>query len=323
MKRVSGFLLFITLFFLYVLLIFNSLGCQVVSPENALSFQDSTGTETGTGVPEEPKEKLDIENLYLDVFANPEEGVAKCQDIDFLFVVDNSGSMGDNQQTLINNFPVFVQGIEQWIPSLEKYHVGIVTTDAYNWNEEGCQKIGALVTRTGNYNEVEECGVVSNPDLYADGYRFMTNNDDLGSRFACAANVGSAGSGMELQLLSMMQAVEVYYNSPGQCNENFIRENALLVVVILTDEDDHSGDVAENWYDHLVWVKNGKPDNIVVLSIIPSGDGYYGAPILKEFTMLFKNGFIGDIDAANYADFFKDAISVIFKACYGEFPPEG
>lgn len=321
MKKVSGFFIFVGSLFAYFLLISSLFSCTVESSNDVF--------ELSAGIPyieEEEEEKYDLSTVTLDVIPNSESSEPRCEDIDFLFVIDNSGSMSDDQQNLIANFPTFVEGIEHWIPSLKSAHIGIVTTDSFYWNESGCQKLGALVTRTGGYNAPADlCGIndPESPDEYADGNRFMTNNDDLVEAFTCAANVGTNGSGSEQQLGAMVQALEVYYNSPGQCNAGFLREYALLVVVILTDEDDQSGDIPENWRDHLVWLKQGKMEDIVILSIINLNDSWSNAENLEAFTLLFgSNGFVGDIAAISYEGFFKDAISVIFGACYGDVPKE-
>src|SRR5262245_13379481 len=55
-----------------------------------------------------------------------------CDKIDILFVIDNSGSMGDEQVNLASNFPMFGQLIDTYVNSSGKtldYHVGVTTTD--------------------------------------------------------------------------------------------------------------------------------------------------------------------------------------------------
>lgn len=285
--------------------------------------------EYSSGPPIFEDERLDLEPETLDVYYPGDGSVEpRCTNIDFLFVVDNSGSMSDDQQNLIANFPIFVEGINYWIPSLDSYHLGVVTTDAYKWNQEGCQQLGSLVTRIGNYSDTKVCGV-GGFDPYYDGYRYMTNNDDLDDTFSCAANVGSSGSGSELQLLAAIQAAENYINAPGQCNEGFMRDDALFVLVLLTDEDDHSGSSPQEVYDHFLWLKGyekGEENkSMVVLSIVDTEEcgGWQDAALIEEFTGLYGlNGFVGDICAPSYEPFFKDAISVIFGACYGEVPSE-
>ena len=78
--------------------------------------------------------------------ASPEAGDGKvpdgCQNVDILFVVDDSASMSDNQQSLINSFPGFISAIQQKLVNAPSWHVGVVTSDDYYSNAPGCQAIG-------------------------------------------------------------------------------------------------------------------------------------------------------------------------------------
>ncbi|MEX1364720.1 MAG: hypothetical protein AB1Z98_16455 [Nannocystaceae bacterium] len=62
-----------------------------------------------------------------------------CEAVDFLFVVDDSESMADNQAKLVANHDAFVGGILATMERLETVHVGVVATDAYEPNVSGCQ----------------------------------------------------------------------------------------------------------------------------------------------------------------------------------------
>ncbi|MEM6990690.1 MAG: hypothetical protein AAF721_09340, partial [Myxococcota bacterium] len=52
----------------------------------------------------------------------------ECQKIDFLFVVDNSASMFDEQQALLSSYPQFISTIQQTV-NAQDYHVMVVDTD--------------------------------------------------------------------------------------------------------------------------------------------------------------------------------------------------
>ena len=58
---------------------------------------------------------------------NPDE----CQKIDFLFVVDNTASMFDEQQALVSSFPGFIATIEADVNARD-YRVMVIDTDAAN-----------------------------------------------------------------------------------------------------------------------------------------------------------------------------------------------
>ena len=55
-------------------------------------------------------------------------------EVDVLFVIDNSGSMSDNQTKLGQNFPEFMKEFEG---SGLDYHIGVITTDVYTDGHNG------------------------------------------------------------------------------------------------------------------------------------------------------------------------------------------
>jgi hypothetical protein len=255
----------------------------------------------------------------------PETG---CTKVDFLFVIDNSGSMGDNQADLADNFPNFIDGIQATLEEVEDFQVGVITSDAYQPNPAGCRQLGALVTRTDG---TDSSNAVCGP--YAEGHNYMTQDDDLATKFACAAKPGSEGDGLERMANAMEVAVRKDLGGVGGCNEGFIRDDALLVIVLITDEWDGPGDPeffgstgnAQSWYDTVVMAKGGIPENVVVVSLVhtpgcPPTDGLLSGD-LQPFTELFgANGFVGCI-TDDYAMIFNEATSIIDGACDNFMPP--
>lgn len=251
-----------------------------------------------------------------------------CQKVDFLFIIDNSGSMADNQVDLANNFPNFIDGIQATLEDVDEYQVGVITSDAYVFNGAGCNQLGGLVIRTGGQ---DSSNMMCGP--YASGKNFMTEADDLATTFPCAAKVGSEGNGLERPMNAMEVAVRKDLGGPGECNDGYIRDDALLVIVVLTDEWDGPGDPeffgstgnAGTWYDTVVAAKGGIPENIVVLSLVhfagcPPSDGFLSGDI-ETFTNMFgANGFMGCI-TSDYADLFMQATTIIDGACENFVPP--
>ncbi len=245
-----------------------------------------------------------------------------CGEVDFLFVIDNSGSMGDEQNTLVNNFPAFINGIQTVLESVDSYNVGVVTTDEYSPNIAGCQELSSLVVQTGGGSSSNaNCGP------FADGGNFMTENDDLATDFSCAAQVGTSGSASERQMQATVEAVTGVQAGPGECNEGFIREDALLVIVIITDESDNASvGTAQTWYDDIVAAKAGIPENVVVVGIIntPAGGcGFDTAFEISTFIDMFgDNGFQADICLPDYEPIFTEATAIIDVACDNFIPPD-
>lgn len=280
------------------------------------SGEPGAGTSTGAG---EPGPKFDLGDA-------PEPGDAPeknaCVKVDLLFVVDNSGSMKQEQDNLVASFPGFVQEMQQELADAESLHIGVVSTDPYEFNEAPCAGVlGGLVTQTGGENA---SGKVCGP--YASGKRFMNEQDDLPQSFACAAQVGTGGSGDEMPIDAALQALGGGLGSPGACNEGFVRADALLVLVLITDEEeDHSIGDPPQWFNSFVALKGGVETNIVVLSLIgpkepACPDANELGLRLVEFTEMFTYGSIGQICADSYQPFFHQAIAGIAEACDNFIP---
>jgi hypothetical protein len=238
--------------------------------------------------------------------------------------------MYDKQVNLVNNFPTFSAQIQATLENVTSYHVGVISTDAYAYNDLPCGALGDLVIST--VGGIDSSNAVCGP--YAEGYNFMTEQDDLDTSFACAAQLGTFGDGFEKPLEAMMNAISEPAQEPGGCNEGFLRDDALLVVVIITDEWDGPGDPEgfggfsvgdpQIWYDAVVEAKDGIPQNAVVMSLInynsapeesPSLcvpiDQYSDGQLIKEFTQLFEEtGFVGGVCQPDFGPTFAQATDV-------------
>lgn len=283
--------------------------------ETASGTETTADTETDTETTAEPEDDSDPINFDLGTVPDSPPYDESCGMVDFVFVIDNSGSMSDEQISLINNFPTFITGIETTLDSVDSIHVGVTTTDDYAYNMAGCNGIGSLVVQTGGGDSsMSMCGP------YEDGTNFMTEEDDLGAAFACAAQVGTDGSADERQMQAVLSAVNGTHGGMGQCNEDFIREDALLVIVIITDEPDANtpGD-SMSWFQTVVDAKDGIPENVVVVSLIntPMGNcGFETAVSIADFTTMFGiNGFMADICLPDYGPVFDQAVAIIDVAC--------
>jgi hypothetical protein len=284
-----------------------------------------------------PDERFDVANDGESGDNGGDNSSEECGKVDFVFTIDSSNSMDTNQAELIASFPEFVASIQGTLEQVDSHHVGVVTSDAYPFNEAGCTSYGALVTQTGGKDSsMRTCGPFSG------GARFMTEADDLPAAFACAAQVGTGGANDERMMLAAGEAVAPEANATGACNEGFIRDDALLVLVLITDEDDPGMCVGagmdcqgspgdpQAWHDHFVAIKGGNPENVVVLTLVRGVPGNVcgfaeGTELdgsrLMRFTSLFgDHGFVGDICARSFGPFFDEAVAIIDVAC-GEFVP--
>jgi len=260
----------------------------------------------------------------------PDIELGPCDAVDLLFVVDNSGSMADEQRNLVASFPGFIAGIESTLGVDTDYHVGVITTDDSAHNGVGCRKLGALVTRTGG---AESSDAACGP--YTDGRRYMTPFDRLDDSFACAAKVGIDGDGIERPMDAVGAALSPAAEGLSLCNEGYLRGGALLVLTIITDEEDDiesQGDPSD-WYDAVVAAKGGDASRVVVLSLVghakpnacipeqwTGADGAEIATRIIALTEMFEHGRVGDVCSADYGTFFRDAVQSIARACYVVVP---
>lgn len=310
-----------------------------VLPSTSGIVGSSTSSLTTDGPQQTNTTQDSIPPVLLDVapFGDTPEVTRGCDRVDFLFVIDNSASMELVQQQVVDNFPVFIEGIQNTLTAVASYQVGIVTTDNYPAAPPECSGLSALVVQTGGTNS---SAAVCGP--YSEGFNFMTEADDLPSSFACAAQVGTLGDGFEKPMQAVEEAVLRVEGGPGQCNEGFIRDGALLVIVIITDEADGPNDpegaipdgaspgTPASWFQTVVDAKGGLADNIVVLSLLNYADGscppqkpsFDGQNIADFTTMFGDNGFLGGICERDYGPIFASAIDVIDNACQN-FTPTG
>jgi hypothetical protein len=245
-------------------------------------------------------------------------GPVDCDRADFVFVIDDSPSMQQYQAELLDNFPVFIDGVQRVVAHHTDLHVGVVTTDAYSGNSPPCDVLGGFVVATSGANSSRaQCGP------YAEGANYMTAADDLDAAFACAAAVGTQGNQNERPADALRAAIDPDGDA-ASCNQGFLRRDALLIAVILTDEPDQSTGSPGRWAQDLLATKGDNPDGVVVVSLLRNdedcGDGmsndcYPWA--LQSFTEEFDYGFLGPI-TGDYGELFDRAVDVVATACAGD-----
>ncbi len=160
---------------------------------------------------------------------------------DILFVIDDSGSMVDEQASLRANFPKMIEVLEQLEGGLPDIHIGVITPNM------GASAIdGSVAAPNGACDGDGEAGALRALD--GTGPRFLSDSSDgaggrtknytgtLADAFSRLANVGSNGCGIEQHLEAMKRATD---GSQG-LNAGFLRADAYLAVIVIADEDDCS-----------------------------------------------------------------------------------
>lgn len=195
---------------------------------------------------------------------------------DILFVVDNSGSMADEQENLAVNFDRFINQIA----GAGDYQIGVVSTDQVNQIErEGLagQSYASEYPFRWLGSDISGC-VATNPPITRGCFRGPNANtrivssatmdrDTQISAFGQNVRVGSCGSGSETGLDAMISALE----QANGCNAGFIRDGANLVVIFVSDEQDAGDTPIQQYVNDLKEIKS--PSQIRIAAIVGSVDG--------------------------------------------------
>ena len=190
---------------------------------------------------------------HNDVFEQPLRSSS-----DILWVIDTSGSMGEEQTYLSDNFEVFVETLED---ADADYQLAVITTDTPTFR-------GDIIT----------------PDM----------SDPVGE-FQTQALAGTMGSGDEQGSEMAYQAVDSGDAAPGS---DFLRDRSVFSIVVLSDEPDSSrARSTEDYVDFFIAAKGGDADLFRYHAIAgdyptpacgtaAAGNGYYQASVLTGGTFV-------------------------------------
>jgi hypothetical protein len=252
-----------------------------------------------------------------------------CRKVDFLFIVDNSGSMTAQQAQLLASFPGFINAMQDALEGVvDSYHVGVLTSDNYSGNAPGCNTLGDLVTQTAGFGAANQ---VCTP--FAAGGRFATEADDLEVKFPCMAQVGTSGSPIEQPVTALIASFDPSKTGSGDCNDDFLRDDAILVVVIVTDDppynfdmdDAHPATNTTNWYSDVIAAKNDDPEALVVIGFIPwmnvSCTGAESPNLIAFIDSFGEHGVKASICEPDFGPVFASTIETIVTTCENFDPP--
>jgi hypothetical protein len=201
--------------------------------------------------------------------------------VDILFMIDNSNSMSAMQDELKNRFPQFFKVFSDLATqgTLTDLHIGVVTSD-YGAGATGAP--GCSISPGGQQGKLQGIGAAPpagcikplNANFiqyqFAAGGMDGPNNlpkdatgkisQDLIKTFTCMASVGATGCGFEHQMESVYAALHGNPTPPPE-NMGFLRDGALLVVVFVTNEDDSSAPPTTDMFDKMKTAEYGFEDS--------------------------------------------------------------
>ena len=159
-------------------------------------------------------------------------------------MIDDSSSMLQMQQKLFAQLPLFIQSLES-LPTPPNLHLAVVSSD----RAPGDSTASIGCTTRGDQGQFQSAprGTCTATTLAA-GATFISDENNmpnftnpLPDVLQCIALLGDNGCGFEHQLASIDRALGADGLGPApSTNANFLRPNAYLVIVMLTNEDDCS-----------------------------------------------------------------------------------
>jgi hypothetical protein len=171
--------------------------------------------------------------------------------LDLLFMIDNSPSMEPLQAKLLAQLPVFMNVLKM-LPTgdgattgLPDVHVAVISSDSgpgkFDLPDDHCRHQGDQ----GAFQTQPRGSCTTTPLI--GGQTFLQASNDQGQKnyvgdiadaFACIAALGHDGCGFQGQLKSVRWALDPTTMPAG--NRGFLRDDAYLGVVLVTNEDDCS-----------------------------------------------------------------------------------
>jgi hypothetical protein len=260
--------------------------------------------------------------------------------IDFLFVISRYGGMKYFQDQLVAAFPEFIDTIEAKFADFD-YHIMIVDGDP-DWGLDTCDAKCPMPCAVPGYpcdytpttcDTTMGAGVVfpagggaSNTLCKIDGgRRYMSKGQtDLKNAFACAAQVGYSGGDWmgEASTAAMLPAI----NSPGGCNDGFLRDDALLVVTLISNTIDEvelgSKGTPGGWAAAVLNAKHGDPESVVFLNINSAEyPDCHEKDRVCQMIKMFPYSLLENLNAPSYGPAFDKATDLITTACADFVPP--
>jgi hypothetical protein len=167
--------------------------------------------------------------------------------VDLFFAVDQSGSMDDDARSLASNFGAFISQLTNYTTD---WHLLVANDD------DGCNDHGGYMTiSTGGYSNAFQ-------------------------------NAVQAGGGYYTESLLTVASQAIEKTDGGECNQGFMRTDALLHIILVSDEPEQS---SGSWSSYVsqIQAKKGSTANVKISAIAgdypggcgsaAAGTGYYEA----------------------------------------------
>ncbi len=294
----------------------NPGGSESGAPATSTTAASTTGTE-GPGV------KLDVGGV-ADTSgsgtAGEEEG---CKKIDVIITIDHSDSMYEEIAALAGPvFDTFPEALLSVNNGLEDFQLGVM--DACN-----------------NPAILHDTGMAMGFCDFSTGRNFMrSSSPNLLDEYHCVTDLAFNGYMGTPDLCTMNNDDEAPANTAADAvnppfvdeeNDGFLRNDAVLFIVAITDEDEQPvpPQLPQQVVDKIIDAKNGI-ENVVFLGIGGGSNciGPYGsaqnALVLKQIAQIFADegqGLFWDLCAGDLGTAFETVLATVDETCQNFNPP--
>lgn len=207
--------------------------------------------------------------------------------VDILWVIDDSCSMYDEQARLIQNLSQFVSYADT---QAADYQMAVTDTDG----------------QSRNAGKFERC--FPHPAVIGSDYLDSAARQEA---FECTFDVGTSGVGIEAGLAAAKKALEKAQDpllSPN-VNRGFLRDDANLAIVVMSDEDDQSLESNDVLRDYFWSVKGYQRDRVSLHAI--------AGPV----TEACQTGPFNAVPGVRYSRMAMDLGGIFFNICLQDWQP--
>ncbi len=321
---------------------------------NAASTTGTTGTTGGSSSDAEITDGVFTSGGMIPDFGDALGCAGK---IDLLFAISSSNTMEDEYPTLVASLPLFLDTIESAWDEFDVHIMSAATSKASTWGDnsceeqcslndgDGCEPVGPADYPCWGYedNNLDSCDLTfgagitfpagfgaSNKrcELHG-GNRYIIGSDpNLEASFECITHRGYTNAGKTSVVQSLVAALSPELLAPGACNAGFLRDDALLVIVVVVDLYYGGYPVEPDvWASKVLDLKDGDQSSIVVVLLNPDGydvddpvcegpgaGDWVNTPVV-DFLEYFDNGIRGSICEPTFAPFFDAAAELVVETC--------
>ena len=219
--------------FIFYSLLFFSFGCGKIG-EKAKFFQAKDSRDVFVLDQKTQPHRVDVfqQNFLINPWSTEtftQKLHEKKMQVDIVWVIDDSASMYDNQVALANNFKTFVEVFSRF--TIDFRMAVITTTHSTNYDIE--EKLNSKFLKSNKQGFIE--------------------------LFKEKVKVGTSGSGFELGL---SKSKEFFSGNP-----DWINTDNYLVIIFLSDENDHGIDSVRSYVDWIARKKEGL-ESVKIYSIV-------------------------------------------------------